>query len=458
MWKIDHMHMQNTILMTSKSMNDARGNYEARREHPRVAKTPYERGNKLLADAYRPLRAKGTTNAKRGRDDGDLRVKLVFKAPMATKTIIPARSTTRIAMSAPKAQFQRYQTSFALEIEGMDPSEKFNHPKFTMYDGKSNLRSHVCHFRQMMALWNYLNALMCRVFPSRLGDLEWFNKLPPGAETRRSATIANGIRSSTTIEECLEELVVVNYKLGLTPSEKLWADLTLDPPVDLRDLMTREFVGQEKTKAEETKIRPNPRFDCNREGADDALEEDLPPGIIHMIGGLNHPDLENRIGGDLHHQTNARDLGYPTSAHREESSTRILATTEPAPEGSEVRKEPPHGAEAHTIENITEVLRFARNHLRSIIPRPEKSIKKLVVSQVIGKFEAWGAKMAKCLAIAKTFLIEFIVIKIEQVGRNLNSHADALACLVSVFEGKTGWTIVVDLISVPGHETINNLS
>ena len=65
--------------------------------------------------------------------------------------------------------------------------------------------------------------------------------------------------------------------------------------------------------------------------------------------------------------------------------------------------------------------------------------------------------MAKCLAIAKTFLIEFTVIKIEQVGRNLNSHADALACLVSVFEGKTGWTIV-DLILVPGHETINNLS
>ena len=32
----------------------------------------------------------------------------------------------------------------------------------------------------MMALWNHMDALMCRVFPSSLGDLElkWFDKLP----------------------------------------------------------------------------------------------------------------------------------------------------------------------------------------------------------------------------------------------------------------------------------------
>ena len=32
------------------------------------------------------------------------------------------------------------------------------------------------------------------------------------------------------IEGCLEELMVVNYKLGLTPNEKLWNDLTVNPP------------------------------------------------------------------------------------------------------------------------------------------------------------------------------------------------------------------------------------
>ena len=61
---------------------------------------------------------------------------------------------------------------------------------------------------------------------------------------------------------------------------------------------------------------------------------------------------------------------------------------------------------------------------------------KLVVNQVIGKFEARGAKMAKYLAMAKNFLTEFKAVKIEQVGRDLNSHADALAGLASIFKEK----------------------
>ena len=35
-----------------------------------------------------------------------------------------------------------------------------------------------------------------------------------------------------------EMLCKVSYKLGLTPSEKLWDNLTLNPLADLRDLMT----------------------------------------------------------------------------------------------------------------------------------------------------------------------------------------------------------------------------
>ena len=40
-------------------------------------------------------------------------------------------------------------------------------------------------------------------------------------------------------ENCLEELTVVSYKLRLTLGEKLWVDLTLNPLVDLHDLMSR---------------------------------------------------------------------------------------------------------------------------------------------------------------------------------------------------------------------------
>ncbi|GFY96855.1 hypothetical protein Acr_11g0011610 [Actinidia rufa] len=36
-----------------------------------------------------------------------------------------------------------------------------------------------------------------------------------------------------------EELVVANYKLVLTLGERLWEDLTLNPPANLQDLMSR---------------------------------------------------------------------------------------------------------------------------------------------------------------------------------------------------------------------------
>ena len=63
---------------------------------------------------------------------------------------------------------------------------------------------------------------------------------------------------------------------------------------------------------------------------------------------------------------------------------------------------------------------------------------KMIVNQVIKKFEVQRAKIAKYLAVTKNLLIKFKAVKIEQVGRDLNSHTDALAGLASVFEGKTG--------------------
>ncbi|GFS45694.1 hypothetical protein Acr_00g0097530 [Actinidia rufa] len=36
-----------------------------------------------------------------------------------------------------------------------------------------------------------------------------------------------------------EELAVASYKLGLTLGERLWEDLTLRPPADLQELMSR---------------------------------------------------------------------------------------------------------------------------------------------------------------------------------------------------------------------------
>ena len=57
--------------------------------------------------------------------------------------------------------------------------------------------------------------------------------------------------------------------------------------------------------------------------------------------------------------------------------------------------------------------------------------------------------MVKYLAVAKKLLIKLRAIKIELVGKDINSHADALAGLVSIFEGESGRSIAVELISDP---------
>ena len=57
----------------------------------------------------------------------------------------------------------------------------------------------------------------------------------------------------------------------------------------------KKSVNQEKTKIEKAKARPNPRVDCWRDEAYNALKVDLPLGIMHVIGVPNHLNLENRI-------------------------------------------------------------------------------------------------------------------------------------------------------------------
>ena len=109
-----------------------------------------------------------------------MRNKLNGHKVAAVSKVIPASLAVRTTCSERNEASPRYQTPFSREIEGLDSLENFMPPRFTLYDGKSDLRSHVSHVRQMMALWNYMDALMCRVFPYSLGDLrlKWFNKLP----------------------------------------------------------------------------------------------------------------------------------------------------------------------------------------------------------------------------------------------------------------------------------------
>ncbi|GFY92892.1 haloacid dehalogenase-like hydrolase (HAD) superfamily protein [Actinidia rufa] len=110
----------------------------------------------------------------------------------------------------PREPVPRYQTPFSQDIEGMDLPERFT--------------PLVVHTGQNESLRNYNKRYW-----------EPFNE----------------------IEECSEELAVASYKLGLTLGERLWEDLTLRPPADLQELMSRVemFARLEDDEEKQTPIR-----------------------------------------------------------------------------------------------------------------------------------------------------------------------------------------------------------
>ncbi|GFZ07010.1 hypothetical protein Acr_18g0011800 [Actinidia rufa] len=319
-------------------------------------------------------------NAKRSQMV-DLRQKLNSRREAsAVMSVMPMGFAAHPVALVQKGVNFGFQTPFSREIEGMDPPEKFVPPRFTLYDRKSDPRSHVSHVRQMIALWNHMDALMCRVFPSSLGDLglKWFDRLPPGSienfyqltesfvarfvintkapkavsslltlKKGRNESIRNYSKryweTYNEIAECSEEMAVASYKLGLSPGDRLWENLTLDPLTDLRDLMsrvemfarleddiresekmegklgrgeapvkrrkygsnpyeTRVKQGINVTRVEAAEAEANRRPDRVREETEevvDAEDEDLPLGTIHMIGGPNDPSLESRIRNEI---------------------------------------------------------------------------------------------------------------------------------------------------------------
>ena len=75
-----------------------------------------------------------------------------------------------------------------------------------------------------------------------------------------------------------------------------------------------------------------------------------------------------------------------------------------------------------------------------------------MVNQVTRKFKVRGTNKAKYLTVVKNLFTGFKSVMIEQVGRDLISHAEALSGLASVSEGEVGKTITIDLISAPNHK------
>ncbi|KAH7859659.1 hypothetical protein Vadar_003868 [Vaccinium darrowii] len=169
---------------------------------------------------------------------------------------------------------------FSPEIESLDPPKGFSLPKFTSYDGKGDPYSHISHFRQMMTLYSRNDTLMCKVFPSSLGEagLRWFDKLEAESITSwkqlSAAFIARFVTHSKVpkevdallalkkgkkeplrdfagryfdtyneIEGCNEELAIASFKLALPLGNRLRDSLIKRAATSIKELMDRVEHG-----------------------------------------------------------------------------------------------------------------------------------------------------------------------------------------------------------------------
>ncbi|KAH7857907.1 hypothetical protein Vadar_017790 [Vaccinium darrowii] len=82
-------------------------------------------------------------------------------------------------------------------------------------------------------------------------------------------------------------------------------------------------------------------------------------------------------------------------------------------------------------------------------PASGESDSKLVVNQVTGEYEARDDRMTKYVRSVKELMKDFSDMKIEQIARDGNSHADALAGLAAACDKGEGRTISIGTIEIP---------
>ena len=179
---------------------------------------------------------------------------------------------------------------FSPRIERAKLPTKFAPLNLISYNGKSNPVAHLSHYRQSMAFYSGNNSLMCRIFPSSLGEvaLRWFDRLKHGSihfwkelseafttlfitNTRKpkevDSLMALAMKSGESlksysaryweiyneIDMCGEDLAVRQFKFGLLVGSKMRQSLTKKPPPNMAKLMSRI---EQHVRVEEDGLQP----------------------------------------------------------------------------------------------------------------------------------------------------------------------------------------------------------
>ena len=165
------------------------------------------------------------------------------------------------------------------------------------YNGKTDPVAHLSHYRRSMALHNGDDILMCRIFPSSLGDvaLRWFDRLEHGSihswtelseafttrfitNTRKSKEVdslmalamrfGESLKSYSArywetyneIDRCGEDVAISQFRFGLPVGSKLRQSLAKKPPPNMSNLMS--WIEQH-VRVEEDGLQPQKQFGDN---------------------------------------------------------------------------------------------------------------------------------------------------------------------------------------------------
>ena len=187
--------------------------------------------------------------------------------------------------------------------------ERYPVPRFEIYNGRTDPVTHIGHYHQSMALSRNNDPLMCRLFPSSLGEVavRWFNQFEVRTiyswDQLAEAFVARFITNSrkrkemgalltmklednemlkdystrfwetyNDIEACGEEVAITTFKMGLPVDSGLRQSLVKHPPGNLGKLMYKidQFIwieedgrkaptGQTTAQPKPTTVRPAAR-------------------------------------------------------------------------------------------------------------------------------------------------------------------------------------------------------
>ncbi len=263
------------------------------------AESPSLKGKAISsADTFITIRE---TRRRDGRSDKGMSER---RDRSALPPIVPKKKVRRGEQGAVWKALDLISSSpFLDKIEQAELPERFTTPRLEIYNGRTDPVAHIDHYHHRMALWRYKDLLMCRIFPSSLGEvaLRWFNQLERGtirywsqmAEVFMGRFITNNRRSRgldtlmvirlgsneslkdysarfwetyNDIDGCAEDTALQAFKLGLPPSTGLRQSLTKRPPTTLKKLMDRvewfvrveEDGGNTNAMISEAPIPPTP--------------------------------------------------------------------------------------------------------------------------------------------------------------------------------------------------------